>query len=75
MKNVDMVVSPQTDCAGGGVVCEVTPIGPASPPTHLRMARGVVCEVTPTGLLMIGDKLLDIRRTSGGDASAGCNAL
>ena len=53
MKKVDMVVSPQTDCAGGGVVCEVT----------------------PTGLLMIGDKLLDIRRTSGGDASAGCNAL
>ena len=75
MKKVDMVVSPQTDCAGGGVVCKVTPTGPASPPAPLRMARGVVCEVTPTGLLMIGDKLLDIRRTSGGDASVGCNVL
>ena len=75
MKKVDIVVSPKPNCAGGGVVCEVTPTGPASPPTPLRMARGVVCEVTPTGLLMIGDKLLDIRRTSGGDASVGCNAL
>lgn len=53
MKNVDMVASPKSSCAGGGVVCEVT----------------------PTGLLMIGDKLLDIRRTSGGDASVGCNVL
>jgi len=34
-----------------GVVCEVTFIGLASPPTPLRMARGVVCEVTPIGLL------------------------
>ena len=34
----------------------------ASPPTPLRMERGVVCEVTPIGLLMIGDKLLNIRR-------------
>ena len=54
MKKVDMVVSPQTDCAGGGVVCKVTPTGPASPPAPLRMARGVVCEVTPTGLLVWG---------------------
>ena len=34
-----------------GVVCEVTPIGLASPSTPLRMVRGVVCEVTPIGLL------------------------
>ena len=34
----------------------------ASPPAPLRMERGVVCEVTPIGLLMIGDKLLNIRR-------------
>ena len=32
------------------------------PPAPLRMERGVVCEVTPIGLLMIGDKLLNIRR-------------
>ena len=37
-----------------GVVCEVTPIGPASPPTPLRMERGVICEVTPTVLLVWG---------------------
>ena len=35
----------------------------ASPPAPLRMERGVVCEVTPTGLLIIGDGLLNIRRT------------
>ena len=35
----------------------------ASPPAPLRMERGVVCEVTPLGLLMIGDKLLNIQRT------------
>ena len=34
-----------------GVVCEVTSIGLASPPTPLRMARGVVCELTPIGSL------------------------
>ena len=34
----------------------------ASPPAPLRLERGVVCEVTPIGLLMIGDKLLNIRR-------------
>ena len=27
------------------------------------MERGVVCEVTPTGLLMVGDGLLNIWRT------------
>jgi len=53
VKKVDMVVSPQTDCAGGGVVCKVTPTGPASPPAPLRMARGVVCEVTPIRLLTL----------------------
>ena len=51
------------------------------------MERGVVCEVTPTGLLMIGDELLNILRTyrgisvitplsirrgAGGEASVGC---
>ena len=35
----------------------------ASPPAPLRMERGVVCAVTPLGLLMIGDKLLNIQRT------------
>ena len=35
----------------------------ASPPAPLRMERGVVCEVTPTGLLIIGDGLLNIWRT------------
>ena len=38
----------------------------ASPPAPLRMERGVVCEVTPLGLLMIGDKLLNIQRTCRG---------
>ena len=62
----------------------------ASPPAPLRMERGVVCEVTPIGLLMIGDKLLNIRRKrrgisvitplsirrgAGGEASVGCNVL
>ena len=62
----------------------------ASPPAPLRMERGVVCEVTPIGLLMIGDKLLNIRRKrrglsvitplsirrgAGGEAFCGCNAL
>ena len=51
MKYIDIVASPKPNCAGGGVVYEVTPTGPASPPSPLRMARGVVCEVTPTGLL------------------------
>ena len=32
----------------------------ASPPTPLRMERGVVCEVTPFGLLIEGDRLLNI---------------
>ncbi len=72
-----MVVSPQTDCAGGGVVCEVTPTGPASPPAPLRMARGVVCEVTPIRLLNIWRTYrgisvitpLSIRRGAGGEAS------
>ena len=39
----------------------------ASPPTPLRMERGVVCEVTPTGLLMVGDGLLSLRRTYRGN--------
>ena len=58
-----------------------------SPPAPLRMERGVVCEVTPTGLLIKGDGLLNIRRSSrgisvitppsirrgaGGEASDGC---
>ena len=67
-----------------------TEITEASPPAPLRMERGVVCEVTPIGLLMIGDKLLNIRRKrrgipvitplsirrgAGGEASVGCKAL
>ena len=62
----------------------------ASPPAPLRMERGVVCEVTPIGLLIEGDRLLNIwrtcrgisvitplsiRRGAGGEASVGCNAL
>ena len=62
----------------------------ASPPAPLRMERGVVCEVTPIGLLLIGNGLLNIRRTcrgisvitplsirrgAGGEASVGCNVL
>ena len=43
-----------------------TEITEASPPAPLRMERGVVCEVTPIGLLMIGDKLLNIRRKGRG---------
>ena len=39
----------------------------ASPPAPLRMERGVVCEVTPTGLLMVGDGLLSLRRTYRGN--------
>ena len=39
----------------------------ASPPVPLRMERGVVCEVTPTGLLMVGDGLLSLRRTYRGN--------
>ena len=31
------------------------------------MERGVVCEVTPTGLLMVGDGLLSLRRTYRGN--------
>ena len=67
-----------------------TEITEASPPAPLRMERGVVCEVTPIGLLMIGDKLLNIRRKgrgisvitplsirrgAGGEASVGCKVL
>ena len=62
----------------------------ASPPTPLRMERGVVCEVTPFGLLIEGDRLLNIwrtcrgisvitplsiRRGAGGEASLGCKVL
>ena len=62
----------------------------ASPPAPLRMERGVVCEVTPIGLLIEGDRLLNIwrtcrgisvitplsiRRGAGGEASVGCNVL
>ena len=50
-------------------------LGQPHPQPLSEWRGGVVCEVTPTGLLMIGDKLLDIRRTSGDDASVGCNAL
>ena len=39
----------------------------ASPPAPLRMERGVVCEVTPTGLLMVEDGLLSLRRTYRGN--------
>ena len=44
-----------------------TDITEASPPAPLRMERGVVCEVTPTGLLMVGDGLLSLRRTYRGN--------
>ena len=62
----------------------------ASPPAPLRLERGVVCEVTPIGLLIEGDRLLNIWRTCrgisvitplsirrgvGGEASVGCNVL
>ena len=62
----------------------------ASPPAPLRMERGVVCEVTPIGLLIEGDRLLNIwrtcrgisvitplsiRRGAGGEASVGCKVL
>ena len=62
----------------------------ASPPAPLRMERGVICEVTPTGLLIIGDGLLNIwrtyrgisvitplsiRRGAGGEASVGYKVL
>ena len=38
----------------------------ASPPAPLRMERGVVCEVTPFGLLIEGERLLNIWRTCRG---------
>lgn len=76
--------------AGRGIVCVVTSIGLASPPTPLRMERGVVCEVTPIGLLRNGEETLNawmtyrgisvitplsIRRGAGGEASFGCKVL
>ena len=51
-ESVENTASPPTPLRmERGVVCEVTPIGPASPPTPLQMERGVVCEVTPIRLL------------------------
>ena len=62
----------------------------APPPSPPPQGRGVVCEVTPISLLIIGEGLLNIRRTwrgisvitpfsirrgAGGEASLGCNAL
>ena len=67
-----------------------TEVTEASPPAPLRMERGVVCEVTPFGLLIEGDRLLNIRRTcrgisvitplsirrgAGGEALCGCKVL
>ena len=34
---------PQSSPTGRGIVCVVTPIGLASPPTPLRLERGVIC--------------------------------
>ena len=43
-----------------------TEVTEASPPAPLRMERGVVCEVTPFGLLIEGDRLLNIWKTCRG---------
>ena len=67
-----------------GVITEVTPIGPASPPAPLRMERGVITEIPLHVLRMLSNPSpsisrpvgvtshttpLSIRRGAGGEAS------